>query len=44
MEFGFIVCGEDDEHTGVGFVEISKTFSTQNANLVGMESVDKIHH
>ena len=33
MEFGSLGRGEEDEHNGIGFVEISKIFETQDSFL-----------
>ena len=38
MYFGSSVGKKDAEHTGVGFVEISKTFAVKDAIFCGSES------
>ncbi len=42
MELGSNDGGDDDDRTGIGFVEIFGRFSTQDALLLGTESVDKV--
>ena len=34
MEYGLFDGGEDDEHSGIGFVEISKILATQDTFFV----------
>ena len=42
MEFGSLDDGEDGEHNDVGFVEISKILTLQNAFPYGAVSFDKV--
>ena len=41
MEFGLLDGGEDDEHNGDSFVEVSKIFTVQYAVSFGTLSSDK---
>ena len=43
MEFGSFDGGRDGEQNGVSFVEISKIFAKQNANIFGMISFGKVY-
>ena len=40
MEFVLFSNGEEDEHNGVGFVEILKIFLTQGAFSIGIDLCD----
>ena len=40
MGFGSLNGGEDGEHTGVSFVEISKIFPTHDEFFIGMTPFD----
>ena len=42
MKFGWFDGRNDGEFNGVGFVEISEIFVTQDTFLIGWESFDKI--
>ena len=42
MGVGLFDCGDDDEHNGVGFVEISNLFATQDEFFLGMELFDRV--
>ena len=42
MQFGSRGSGLDGEHSGVGFVEISKIFSTRGAFPSGKEPFDRV--
>ena len=43
MEFGQLDGGDDGEHSGVSFVEISRIFATQDALFYGVELVDEVY-
>ena len=42
--FGLLDGGEDDEHCGVGFMEILRIFAKQDEFLFGTERFDKNYY
>ena len=44
MEFGSLDGGEDGEHNGVDFVEISKMSAMQDAFFIETEPFDRVRH
>ena len=40
MDFGLLHIGDDGEHSGVGFVEMSKAIASQKTLFVGTEPLD----
>ena len=36
-------CGEDGEHNGIGFIEISDIFVAQDDFLLGTEPFERVH-
>ncbi len=43
MEFGSFDGVEDDDHSGFGFVEISRIFARHYASFTGIESFDRLN-